>query len=94
MIAGIPPFFSKDERTLMKMIDSKEVEFKRFMSEESKDLLKQLLEKNHHKRLCCFKRLKEHDFFKNINWEDVKSRNNKLPKLSDEIKTRRAQTQS
>lgn len=50
------------------------------MSEEAKDLIKRLLNRNPRHRLGANRdadELKEHRFFRNVNWEDVLNR--KLP---------------
>jgi len=63
-------------------------------SSKCKDLLKKLLEKNPYKRLGCGKNgvaeIKNHPFFKNINWRDVYNKKLPLPGVEKfEIKSKK-----
>ena len=76
MISGTPPFFSNEIETLFKKIRNCQLILHHYFSEELKDLLKQLLEKDPNKRLGVFDKeeLKNHPFFKGIIWDKLKNK--------------------
>ena len=70
MISGNRPFEGKNKSELMQSVISSNVTFPEFFSEEAKDLINNLLQKNQSKRLSVEK-LKEHKFYKGIDWTKV-----------------------
>lgn len=77
MLVGKAPFYGKTEASLFKMIVYGEVKFPSGMSKDAKDLIKKLLAKQPAKRLGYGKKdasaIKQHPFFKGINWMDLKA---------------------
>ena len=79
MVYGITPFFSEVNNNLEKIIINDEIKFpnKKGISEECKDLMKKLLNKNYKERLGFindFDDIRKHDFFKEINFNDLNNR--------------------
>ena len=74
LISGRPPFFAEDQDLMYKKIVENKLIFPEFFSEELKDLLKKMLDKDPKKRIGIHNDkndLKSHEFFKEINWEDL-----------------------
>ena len=74
LITGKPPFFSQDQNVLYKKIVENKIVFQEFFSDELKDLLKKMLDKDPKKRIGINNDksdLKSHEFFKEINWEEL-----------------------
>lgn len=76
MIYGIPPFYALDNNNLSEIINKKELKFPKnfYISDELKNLVEKLLEKNFEERLGSdgdIDKIKNHDFFKNFNFEDL-----------------------
>ena len=74
LITGKPPFFSQDQNVLYKKIIQNKIVFQEFFSDELKDLLKKMLDKDPKKRIGINNDksdLKSHEFFKEINWEEL-----------------------
>ena len=56
------------------------------MSNEAKDLIKKLLCRDPRKRLGAIRdsqEIKQHDFFKGMNWQDVFNRKLQMPPIED-----------
>ena len=73
-ICGNPPFFTQDQNLMFQNICENKLEFQEFFSEEIKDLLKKMLDKDPKKRIGINNDksdLKNHEFFKDINWDDI-----------------------
>jgi calcium-dependent protein kinase len=74
LLSGTPPFFSKDKEALFKMIRKDSVKFNKKIwestSEQAKDFIKYILNKNHKKRPNARKAL-QHKWFENILKEDT-----------------------
>ena len=82
LISGAPPFFSQDENLMYKNISENKLMFPEFFSEELKDLLKKMLNKNPNKRIGIENDksdLKNHEFFRDINWDDIMKKKIKPP---------------
>ena len=81
MIVGVPPYFSTDRQKLFENIQSGPLKIPHTMSENARNLILQLLNRNPQKRLGAGPRdseeVKEHPFFQGVNWDDVIER--KLP---------------
>ena len=93
LISGTPPFYANDINTLYQNIIGNKLIFHDYFSDELKDLLSKLLEKDPNKRLGVNdkKFIKEHEFFYDVNWEELEKKNIKPPvdlvynKLENEI---------
>jgi serine/threonine protein kinase/ankyrin repeat protein len=81
MIHGSPPFFSNNIKTLYKNITQSKLVLPEYFSDELKDLLKQLLCKDPHKRIGVLDKneLKKHIWFKDINWKKIANKEIKPP---------------
>ena len=79
MIIGITPFYSSNRENLYENIKKGDLKFGLNVSEEVKDLIKQLLKKNPKKRLGASiadaEEIKAHPFFNSVNWDDVIAKN-------------------
>ena len=82
LISGAPPFFNQDENLMYKNISENKLMFPEFFSEDLKDLLKKMLNKNPKKRIGIENDksdLKNHEFFRDINWDDIMKKKVKPP---------------
>jgi serine/threonine protein kinase len=81
MIVGVPPYFSTDRQKLFENIQGGPLKIPHTMNPEARNLILMLLNRNPMKRLGAGPRdseeVKEHEFFKGTNWDDVIQR--KLP---------------
>jgi len=75
MITGLPPFYSRNRETMFDKIMKAELQFPAFMSEDAKDLLSKLLQREPNERLGSGERdamaVKEHPFFRDVDWESL-----------------------
>lgn len=74
MVTGNPPFFTQDQDLMYQNIIENKLVFHEYFSEEFKDLLSKLLDKDPKKRIGINNDktdLKSHKFFEDINWEDL-----------------------
>ena len=76
MISGTPPFFSNEIAVLFNKIKNCQLVLHQYFSEDLKDLLRKLLEKDPEKRFGIYDKeeIKEHPFFKGIEWEKLKNK--------------------
>ena len=76
MISGTPPFFSNEIETLFKKIKNCQLVLHDYFSEDLKDLLQKLLEKDPEKRFGVYNKeeLKLHPFFKGIDWKKLENK--------------------
>ena len=94
MISGMPPFFSNEIAVLFNKIKNCQLVLPKFFSEDLKDLLRKLLEKDPEKRFGVLDKneLKNHPFFKGIDWEKLKKKEINPPinfiKQNDSQKTK------
>ena len=84
MLFGIPPFYSENVDKMYELITKSELRFpKKFqVSEEAKDLLGKLLNKNQKERFGAnggFEEIKKHPFFKGINFEALEEKKVEAP---------------
>lgn len=73
MISGTPPFYAEDLNSMYKNITSSVLMLHNYFSEELKDLLRRLLNRDPDARLGIGDRksLREHKFFEGINWRKL-----------------------
>ena len=96
MIYGIPPFYSFDTNNLNEIINKNELKFPNNIdiSENLKNLIEKLLEKNYEERLGNdgdFSKIKNHDFFKDFNFDDLlnkKIESPYKPSFDDDLKSK------
>ena len=83
MLHGETPFHGYQPKEILKAILSKNIPIPEEFSKEAKDLIKKLLNPNPSLRLGWgkngVKEIKQHKFFKGIDWWDVANRNMKSP---------------
>lgn len=74
LTVGIPPFYSQNVNEMYTKIQHGVLRFPPFLSEACKALIVKLLNRDVSRRLGSendFEELKEHVFFKDLNWDDV-----------------------
>ena len=82
MLVGIPPYYDDSQDVLLNNIICQKLVLPQFFSKSVKDLLKRLLEKKPEKRIGSLKgatEIKNHDFFKDVDWKEVFNKNLKPP---------------
>ena len=84
MLFGIPPFFSENVEKMYSLITNSELRFpKKFkVSDDAKDLLVKLLEKNQNERFGInggFEEIKKHPFFKGMDFKALKEKKIEAP---------------
>jgi serum/glucocorticoid-regulated kinase 2 len=78
MITGSPPFYANDMGVMYKNIAKNKLVLKNSFSNEISDLFTNILNKDPRKRFGI-KEIKEHIFFKDINWDEMELRKCKMP---------------
>ena len=92
MLCGLPPFYVENLDKMYELIKTSPVKFpKRItLQEETKDIIKKLLEKNPKKRLGSnggLEEIKKHPFFAGVQWEMIEQKKVPapfIPKLEDD----------
>jgi len=82
MLVGLPPYYSKNRQEMYKRIVNDPVHIPKRLSKEAKDLLKRLLEKDPTKRIGAkngISEIREHPFFRGINWSSILNKQIKPP---------------
>ena len=81
MCSGAPPFYSNDMNIMYNNITKNQLMLHDYFSEELKDLLLQLLNKDPKNRIGVTNKedIKNHPFFKDINWEKLAKKEISLP---------------
>ena len=76
MISGTPPFFSNEIAVLFNKIKNCQLILHQYFSEDLKDLLRKLLDKDPDKRFGVSDKeeIKDHPFFKGIDWEKLEKK--------------------
>ena len=72
MVTGSPPFYSEDTDLMYRNISENNLMFPEIFSDELKDLLRKMLDKDPKKRIGIGndkQDLKNHPFFSDINWK-------------------------
>ena len=77
MLAGIPPFYSRDVMHMYKMILENEPNYRPYFSEEATSLIADLLQKDKEQRLGSSsldaKEIKKHQFFEDVDWNAMEN---------------------
>ena len=75
MLVGITPFFTNRKEDIFHNIEFEELKIPEFINKDTASLLRGLLQKDPWKRLGGSNRdaeeIKEHPYFKDVNWDDV-----------------------
>ena len=83
MLVGITPYFTTTKEDIFYNIEYGELKIPNFVSKEAAELLRRLLERNPNKRLGGSGRdaeeIKEHPYFKDVNWNNVYEKKIKPP---------------
>ncbi|CAJ0608951.1 unnamed protein product [Cylicocyclus nassatus] len=82
MLYGLPPFYSRDHNEMYNRIVNEPLRIKRSISNTSTDIITGFLQKDKNKRLGHrgdFAEVKEHEFFKVIDWAKLMRREIKAP---------------
>ena len=79
-LVGFPPYYTENIKELYNSIRSARLQIPRYISKEGKDLLNQLLNKRPDKRITIEK-VKQHDFFKNLDWTKLMAKELQPPIL-------------
>jgi len=83
MLSGLPPFYSQDVQEMYRKIMTDRLKFPTGMSEESKSLLDGLLQRDINDRLKDPSLIKQHAFFKGIDWNMLYDKRLKAPYVPD-----------
>lgn len=82
LATGNPPFMNKDLEQMQEDIRFEDLPIKKEFSKDFANLLLGLTNKNPHKRLGIkggASQIKNHKFFSEVNWDDVKNKKLKPP---------------
>ncbi|XP_051874386.1 protein kinase C delta type-like [Pristis pectinata] len=74
MLIGQSPFHGDDEDELFESIRVDTPHYPRWITKESKDILEKLFERDPSKRLGVSGNIKQHNFFKTVNWTALEKR--------------------
>jgi len=76
LLTGVPPYYNKNRQVMYEMILKMPVNFPDYISQEAQGLISKLMIKNHQLRLGATgaRKIKEHSFFKGIDWEAMAKR--------------------
>ena len=78
MLTGSTPFYDEDYNLMYKNISENRLMFPEFFSDEVKDLLEKMLEKDPKKRIKI-QEIKKHPFFRDIDWDLVSNKKMQPP---------------
>ena len=85
MLTGTTPYYDRNRNILFNNIEQGKLVLPNFISENAKDLLRGLLQRNPQKRLGGGERdaeeIKEHIFFKDVDWDKVYKKQIKPPPI-------------
>ena len=87
MLVGMTPYFTTKKEEIFHNIEYGELKIPNFVSKEASELLRRLLERNPEKRLGGCGRdaaeIKEHPYFKDVDWKKVYEKKIKPPNFLD-----------
>ena len=87
MLVGIPPFFTEHKEEIFHNIEYGQLQIPKFVSKDVSELLKALLQRDPNKRLGSGIRdameIREHKYFKDVNWNDVYLKKIKPPVMKN-----------
>lgn len=83
MLTGQPPFTGNNNKRIMEKVITQKITYPFYLSQIAKDFLNKCLNKNVNKRINIddndvFNKLKQHQFFRYINWKYLIDQNDKL----------------
>lgn len=83
LLTGQPPFTGNNNKRIMDKIITQKIRYPYYLSQISQDFLGKCLNKNVDKRAniddaTVFKKIKEHQFFRYINWKYLEEQNDEL----------------
>lgn len=85
MLTGIPPFYSKNRKSMIQNIMYSSIKVPTYVSKEAQNLLLLLLSKEPQKRLGAgeldAKEIKRHPWFSSLSWKDVFARKLPVPQV-------------
>ena len=87
LLYGMPPFYCNNRNELFERIKSKQPYFPNSWSKEARNLLMILFEKDPTARMSLCENIREHSWFKSINWERLERREVQppfIPKIENE----------
>jgi serine/threonine protein kinase len=76
-----PPFYDKDVHAMYKKVLTAKLRFPPHVSDNAKDLIKKLLDRDPKTRLADIETIKKHPFFKQIDWYKKKLKKKEELKL-------------
>lgn len=83
MLTGMPPFYCSDKEKLFEKIKHEALDLPNYLSNDAKNLLLGLMEKDPNKRLGTGEddaiSIKKHPFFSSIDWEALKNKTTPAP---------------
>jgi len=72
MLTGLPPFYTDDEENMYHKIMTAEIDFsKQYFSNEAQDIIRRFLNRDPLLRLQDPKEIKQHPWFREIDWEGL-----------------------
>jgi serine/threonine protein kinase len=80
MLVGHPPYYSDNIKDLFRNIKRGMLQFPKNVKAEAQDLIRKLMEKDPRKR-PTLSQVKQHMFFRSINWEELEARRERPPRL-------------
>jgi len=83
MLTGLPPYYSTDVQQMYTKILKAPLVIPDFITPEARSLLQGLLERDPKKRLSDSKIIKDHAYFRDINWEKLLSKELPPPFVPD-----------
>jgi len=95
MLTGIPPFYSKDREKLFNNIKQGIIKYPVYLSKDAISILQSFFVADPDKRLGSgeggVEKIKQHPFFKNIDWEAIYNKKIKppfIPRISSDSDTK------
>jgi serine/threonine protein kinase len=74
MLTGLPPFYNKDTNHMYDAILKKDNSYPYYISEEVKNLMSHLLEKDPDSRMQSISEVKKHSWLKDVNWDKLQAK--------------------